>query len=63
MYNKPEINVPIKALSTPVVADRAPALCAAILGLVLIFVAGFAETDILHNAAHDSRHTAAFPCH
>lgn len=39
------------------------ALMAALLGLSLIFVAGFAEVDVLHNAAHDARHSAAFPCH
>lgn len=39
------------------------ALMAALLGLALLFAAGFAETDVLHNAAHDTRHSAAFPCH
>lgn len=39
------------------------ALMAALLGLSLIFVAGFAEVNVLHNAAHDVRHSAAFPCH
>lgn len=40
-----------------------PALFAAVLGLALIFAAGFAETHVLHNAAHDARHSAGFPCH
>ena len=40
-----------------------PALCAAVLGLALILAAGFAETHALHNAAHDARHSAGFPCH
>lgn len=40
-----------------------PALLAAALGLALTGVAGFAETPMLHNAAHDSRHASAFPCH
>jgi len=39
------------------------ALFAAILGLALLFAAGFAETHVLHNAAHDARHSAGFPCH
>lgn len=38
-------------------------LFAAILGLALLFAAGFAETHVLHNAAHDARHSAGFPCH
>ena len=34
-------------------------------GAVLIFVVGFAQGSggILHNAAHDTRHAATFPCH
>lgn len=33
------------------------------LGLGLVFVSGFANADILHNGAHDSRHSLVFPCH
>jgi cobalt transporter subunit CbtB len=40
-----------------------PALMAAALGAVLLFGAGFASMQALHNAAHDSRHSAGFPCH
>lgn len=36
---------------------------ACLLGTALIFLAGFAPVDALHNAAHDTRHSAAFPCH
>ena len=34
-------------------------------GLVLIFTVGFAHGSggFLHNAAHDTRHAASFPCH
>ena len=34
-------------------------------GLVLIFTVGFAHGSggFLHNAAHDTRHAATFPCH
>jgi cobalt transporter subunit CbtB len=39
------------------------ALAAAVLGAGLIYVAGFAEVPQVHNAAHDARHTAGFPCH
>ncbi len=34
-----------------------------LLGAALIFVAGFAPQDALHNAAHDTRHGSGFPCH
>jgi len=40
-----------------------PALLAIGLGLVLLYASGFAETAALHNAAHDGRHSAGFPCH
>ena len=50
-------------------ADRAAAnrplaaLVAAALGLVIVFAAGFAPSDAVHNATHDTRHSFAFPCH
>ena len=40
-----------------------PGMLAGMLGLVLLYAAGFAETAALHNAAHDGRHSASFPCH
>lgn len=63
--------------STPVLLDNAqtqdrsealkdrilPAMLAGMLGLALLYTAGFAETAQLHNAAHDGRHSASFPCH
>ncbi len=33
------------------------------LGAALLFIVGFAPLDIAHNAAHDTRHSVAFPCH
>ena len=38
-------------------------LVAALLGLGLVFMAGFVPALALHNAAHDFRHTQNFPCH
>lgn len=38
-------------------------LIAALIGAGLIWVAGFANADVLHAAAHDGRHSFAFPCH
>lgn len=42
-----------------------PALSAISLGLTLILGLGFMQdaNSYLHNAAHDGRHSAAFPCH
>jgi len=34
-----------------------------LLGVFVIWGAGFAQSETLHNAAHDSRHSIAFPCH
>ena len=32
-------------------------------GTAILFVVGFANSTSVHNAAHDTRHTLAFPCH
>jgi cobalt transporter subunit CbtB len=34
-----------------------------ILGLGFVYFVGFAPLSAVHNAAHDTRHSAAFPCH
>ncbi len=39
------------------------AFVAALLGLSLVFLTGFAQPQLLHNAAHDTRHSLSFPCH
>ncbi|NND48714.1 MAG: CbtB-domain containing protein [Rhizobiales bacterium] len=48
------------------IAFANPRLAAALvfaLGAFLVFGTGFAGSHTLHNAAHDSRHSFAFPCH
>ena len=39
------------------------AIYTASLGFVFIFIVGLASPMALHNAAHDVRHSTAFPCH
>ena len=39
------------------------AVLALLLGAFLVLGTGFAHSDMIHNAAHDSRHSFAFPCH
>ncbi|MFJ2364119.1 CbtB-domain containing protein [Pseudomonas sp. NPDC087697] len=39
------------------------AIGASILGACLVYFAGFSHIDAVHNAAHDTRHSSAFPCH
>jgi cobalt transporter subunit CbtB len=42
---------------------RRAAGIALILGLGLVFLTGFAYPEVIHNAAHDTRHSLSFPCH
>jgi cobalt transporter subunit CbtB len=39
------------------------ALMAAALGIVLLAGVGFWQVEAVHNATHDTRHSAGFPCH
>ena len=41
----------------------ATGVVALLFGVFLLFGVGFAHSDVLHNAAHDSRHAMTFPCH
>ena len=52
-----------ESLATARSRTRAAALVAALLGTVLIWGVGFSPIAVLHNAAHDVRHSLAFPCH
>lgn len=40
-----------------------PAMAAILFGGFLLWGVGFAHSDMIHEAAHDSRHSFAFPCH
>ncbi len=53
-----------RTLDTTAAGSRiAPALLAGAIGLVLIALAGMAQSTVLHDAAHDVRHATGFPCH
>ncbi len=39
------------------------AVIAALIGAFILLGVGFAQPELLHNAAHDARHAFAFPCH
>jgi cobalt transporter subunit CbtB len=39
------------------------AVAAILLGSFLVYGVGFASPTTIHNAAHDGRHSFAFPCH
>jgi cobalt transporter subunit CbtB len=49
--------------SGAVASSIAAPVCAAMLGLVLLYAAGFAQTGEIHNGTHDTRNSAGFPCH
>ncbi|MGJ0424448.1 CbtB domain-containing protein [Methylocystis sp.] len=53
--------------STALAAPRLEALKAAAvaltLGFGLVWLAGFAYPESVHDAAHDTRHALSFPCH
>ena len=53
------------AVATPTTQSRriVAAVGAAVLGALLVYFAGFSHIDAVHNAAHDTRHSSAFPCH
>ena len=39
------------------------AFSALLLGVFMVFMVGFAGAEIVHEAAHNTRHSIAFPCH
>lgn len=54
-------------ITLPVAAGQvgrlSQALMAMVLGVFVIGMVGFSHIDVVHNAAHDVRHSNAFPCH
>jgi cobalt transporter subunit CbtB len=42
---------------------RRAALVALIFGVALVYTVGFANSQTVHDAAHDTRHALSFPCH
>jgi cobalt transporter subunit CbtB len=57
----------MNASSTSVAATaqfgKWPALVVLVLGLLVVFAAGFASPMAIHNAVHDTRHAFGLPCH
>ena len=44
-------------------ASLATILFVVLIGATLLFAAGFANPAVMHDAAHDTRHSVGFPCH
>jgi cobalt transporter subunit CbtB len=55
-----QVTLPVAAVQ---VGRLSQALMAMVLGVFVIGMVGFSHIDVLHNAAHDVRHSNAFPCH
>jgi len=55
----------VKTTSLSTLKSSLALVFVASLGLSLIFTVGFAQGNgnVMHNAAHDTRHSASFPCH
>ncbi len=49
--------------ATRATVKKLPAILALGFGLFIILGAGFSQITAVHNAAHDVRHSFAFPCH
>lgn len=64
MHIQPATLTKTNISAAPIALSKTRRVSAAVLlGAALIFLTGFAELPIFHNAAHDARHSAAFPCH
>lgn len=57
------ISSSVHSASSTLAQRLVAAVGASVLGACLVFFAGFSHIDAVHNAAHDTRHSAAFPCH
>jgi cobalt transporter subunit CbtB len=63
-FEEKNMNVNTSTLSGAASSSRALQLVlAGLLGLFIVGFSGFAPMEVVHNAAHDYRHSMAFPCH
>ncbi len=53
----------VRTLAASKIETLKAAFVALIVGLCLVYGAGFANSEGVHDAAHDSRHALSFPCH
>jgi len=52
-----------QTLSTAQESTLGQNVAAMAFGIIVLLAVGFAPMDVAHNAAHDTRHAHAFPCH
>lgn len=53
----------IPAIPAGLLERVAAMVVACLLGATILYGVGFAQPEMLHNAAHDTRHAFTFPCH
>lgn len=58
-----ELNAHLEEQGTSLTTKVATVVTTALIGVFLIYGVGFAQPNMLHNAAHDTRHSLVFPCH
>lgn len=57
------LNTAVRSSSSSAFQTVAAAFGAMLLGAFILFGVGFAQPQSIHDAAHDGRHSFAFPCH
>lgn len=57
------VAAPRAATVSTTIAKPLQLVAAILLGVVILYGAGFVATSAVHNAAHDMRHSQGFPCH
>ncbi|PCI05564.1 MAG: cobalt transporter subunit CbtB [Hyphomicrobiales bacterium] len=60
-----QTNTQANSLAIPAIDNKliATVAFAALFGSCLLYFVAFAHSDVLHNAAHDTRHSITAPCH
>lgn len=57
------VAVPQTTTTSTTIAKPLQLAGAFLLGMVVLYGAGFVQASAVHNAAHDARHSIGFPCH
>lgn len=58
-----QVASPQQTTAIPVATSKTQTAGAMLFGLLVLFAVGFSPMEVAHNAAHDTRHALAFPCH
>jgi len=52
-----------RPIASSAISKLAQAATAVFFGVMIVGFVGFSHLEAVHNAAHDTRHANAFPCH